>query len=123
MLCFRPSKALLHSLQVTLPCASISNQECSLITRVCRLMGQVVAVLGASSCTGPARDAGLGIVESLLDYGDAAALAVLQPHMGGLLEALRTIAQAGTAAPAAGKRSKPPAKARPVNGSPEELAL
>ena len=91
--------------------------------RVCRLMGQVVAVLGASSCTGPARDAGLGIVESLLDHGDAVALAVLQLHMGGLLKALRNIAQAGTAAPAAGKRSQPAAKARPVNGSSEGLAL
>jgi len=66
--------------------------------------------LGAPHCAQPARDAALGVVEAILDYGDKVAEKVLGAHMGHLLEALRGIAVAGAGAP--GK--KPAAKAKKV---------
>ena len=72
-----------------------------------RLLGAVIAGLGAPHCAQPARDAALGMVEAILDYGDEAAEKVLGSCMGGLLEGLREVAVAGSRAkPKSGGKAK-----------------
>jgi len=77
---------------------------------VARLLGMVVAGLGAQHCAQPARDAAQGVIEAVLEYGDEAAEKLLGSHMGNLLEALRGIAVSGSGA----SRPKQNAKAKKV---------
>jgi hypothetical protein len=66
----------------------------------------VVAGLGAPHCAQPARDAALGVIEAVLEYGDEAAEILLGSHMGNLLEALREIAVSGNGAARPKQKSK-----------------
>lgn len=79
----------------------------------CRLLGQTIAMLGASSCAKPARDMGLGVIEALLELSDEAVKAFLWPHLQLLLEALRKIAVSGPSGTALGKRTLRPCVSQP----------
>lgn len=57
-----------------------------------RLLQQSFMGLGEAHCSQPSRDAGLGIIEAILGYGDDAAELVLRGHLEGILKALQGIA-------------------------------
>lgn len=63
-------------------------------------------MLAAPTCSAAAQDAGLGVIESILDFGQGTAEPLLAPHIDALLEALRVIAVASAEGLGASKRSR-----------------